>query len=122
MNAASGFPTVDAGVLRDIAAVGRPALLGSLIDLYMQHSPPLVAAIEAAARQRDGTRLGEAIHTLKSSTANLGGARLAALLRECESMVNGGRVEEATLRLQRIRSEYQEFCEALARERSPTAA
>jgi TMAO reductase system sensor TorS len=121
-NAPAGFPLIDAGVLRDIAAVGRPALLSSLIDLYIQHSPPLIGAIEAAARTRNGNELGEAIHTLKSSTANLGGARLAALLRECETMVSGGKVEEAALRLQRIRSEYQDFCEALGRERSATAA
>jgi CheY-like chemotaxis protein len=116
------FPLIDAGVLRDIAALGRPALLTSLIDLYLQHSPALIGAIETAARNRQRAPLGEAIHTLKSSTANLGGARLAALLKECETMVGGGRVEEAALPLQRIRSEYNAFCEVLGRERSATAA
>src|ERR1700681_4688661 len=42
-------PLVDAGVLRNIAALTRPALLNSLIDLYLNHSPGLVAAVEAAA-------------------------------------------------------------------------
>jgi HPt (histidine-containing phosphotransfer) domain-containing protein len=88
----------------------------------MQHSPSLVAAIETAARNRHSTELGEAIHTLKSSTANLGGARLAALLKECERGASEGRVEEAALLLQRIRAEYSAFCEALGRERSATAA
>jgi TMAO reductase system sensor TorS len=115
-------PLIDAGVLRDIAAVGRPALLSSLIDLYMQHSPSLVGAIEEAARHRDATEFGEAIHTLKSSTANLGGARLTALLKECEAMVSEGKVEEAVLRVHRIRSDYRDFCEALVRERSASAA
>jgi two-component system, sensor histidine kinase len=119
---ASPAPLLDAGVLRDIAALGRPALLSSLIDLYMQHSPPLIGAIEAAARNRQQTELAEAIHTLKSSTANLGGARLAALLKECEAMASGGRVEEAAQRLQRIRAEYRDFCDALGREKSATAA
>ena len=96
--------------------------MSSLIDLYMQHSPALVGAIEAAARNRQQTELAEAIHTLKSSTANLGGARLAALLKECEAMASGGRVEEAALRLQRIRAEYRDFCDALGREKSATAA
>jgi CheY-like chemotaxis protein/HPt (histidine-containing phosphotransfer) domain-containing protein len=118
----SSSPLIDAGVLRDIAALGRPALLSSLIDLYMQHSLPLIGAIEAAARNRQQTELAEAMHTLKSSTANLGGARLAALLKECEAMVSAGKVEEAALRLQRIGAEYRDFCDALGRERSATAA
>ena len=37
-------------------------------------------------------------------------------------MVSGGKVEEAAPRMQRIRSEYSDFCEALGRERSATAA
>jgi TMAO reductase system sensor TorS len=121
-NASATPPLVDAGVLRDISSLGRPALLSSLIDLYMQHSPSLIGAIETAARNRQKTELAEAIHTLKSSTANLGGARLASLLKECEAMVSGGQVEEAALRLQRIRGEYRDFCEALGREKSATAA
>jgi HPt (histidine-containing phosphotransfer) domain-containing protein len=96
--------------------------LSSLIDLYMQHSPSLIGAIEMAARERQATELAEAIHTLKSSTANLGGARLAALLKECEAMVSAGQVEKAAPRLQRIRAEYRDFCDALGREKSATAA
>jgi len=115
-------PLIDARVLRDITALGRPALLSSLIDLYMQHSPALIGAIEAAARDRKKTELGEAIHTLKSSTASLGGTRLASLLKECEAMVNGGKIEEAAVRLRRIRAEYRDFCGVLEQEKSSTAA
>jgi TMAO reductase system sensor TorS len=119
---APASPLIDSGVLRDIAALGRPALLSSLIDLYMQHSPALLGAIETAARSRQRTELAEAIHTLKSSTANLGGARLSALLRECETMVSAGTIDEAVTRLERVRMEYAEFCGALEREKSGTAA
>ena len=35
-------PLIDVGVLRNIAALARPALLDSLIDLYMQHTPLLI--------------------------------------------------------------------------------
>jgi len=122
--AGNGFatPLVDAGVLRDISSLGRPSLLNSLIELYIQHSPSLIGAIETAARNRQKTELAEAIHTLKSSTANLGGTRLAALLKECEAMVSGGQVEESALRLQGIRAEYRNFCDALKLEQSATAA
>jgi two-component system, sensor histidine kinase len=119
---ASETRVIDAGVLRDITALGRPALLGTLIDLYLQHSPALMQSIEAAARDERAAGLGDALHTLKSSTANLGGARLAALLKECEILVGEGGIDAAGAALARIPAVHREFCEALALERSATAA
>ncbi len=113
---------LDSSVLRDIAALGRPALLGSLIDLYLQHSPSLIDSIASAAQNLRETALGEALHTLKSSTASLGGARLALLLKECESLVSEGAVADAAVQVPRILAEYREFCGALCRERSAVAA
>jgi TMAO reductase system sensor TorS len=112
---------LDTGVLRDIAALGRPALLGSLIDLYLEHSRPLVETIESAAKGQEPPGLVEALHTLKSSTANLGGARLTALLRECEPLAQEHGAAGAP-ELARLSAAYHEFCEALIRERSATAA
>jgi two-component system, sensor histidine kinase len=112
---------IDTGVLRDIAALGRPALLGSLIDLYLEHSRPLVETIESAGQGREPAGLVEALHTLKSSTANLGGARLTALLRECEALAQE-RGAAGVPQLARLPAAYHEFCEALIRERSATAA
>jgi TMAO reductase system sensor TorS len=119
---AVGAQLLDPDVLRDITALGRPALLGSLIDLYLQHSPSLIASIEAAARDAQGTALGDALHTLKSSTANLGGARLALLLKECEGLVHEDAVADAAAQVHRIVAAHREFCEALARERPASAA
>jgi signal transduction histidine kinase/CheY-like chemotaxis protein len=115
-------PLIDAGVLRNIAALARPALLNSMIDLYLRHSPPLLAAIEAAAANGHHTALSESLHTFKSSTANLGGVRLANLTRDCEALVREGGMARAATMLARMRREYQEFCAALAREKSPNAA
>ena len=91
----SGIPLIDAGVLRNIAALARPALLNSMIDLYLQHSPDLVAAIETAAANMQPEALSQAVHTLKSSTANLGGTRLAMAARECEVLVREGGITQA---------------------------
>ena len=115
-------PLIDGAVLRDIAALGRPALLGSLIDLYLQHSPALVASIESAAYDSQPDALGNALHTLKSSTANLGGSRLALLLKDCEALVNEGDLARAAPLIGQIPGEYREFCAALGRERSVNAA
>jgi signal transduction histidine kinase/DNA-binding NarL/FixJ family response regulator len=118
----SRLPLIDAGVLRNIASLARPALLNSMIDLYLQHSPSLLAAIETAAANMQTDALFQAVHTLKSSTANLGGARLAMVAKECETLVRTGGATQAAPIVLRIRSEYQEFCAALTRERSTNAA
>jgi signal transduction histidine kinase/CheY-like chemotaxis protein/HPt (histidine-containing phosphotransfer) domain-containing protein len=115
-------PLIDAGVLRNIAALTRPALLNTLIDLYLNHSPSLVAAVETAAAGMQATALAEAVHTLKSSTANLGGARLAMAARECEMQLREGGIEQVGPLVARIRSEYKDFCIALMRERTAHAA
>jgi two-component system, sensor histidine kinase and response regulator len=115
-------PLIDAGVLRNIAALAKPALLNSMIDLYLQHSPSLIAAIESSAANMQADALSQAVHTLKSSTANLGGTRLAMVAKECEGLVREGGITQAAPIVQRIRREYQEFCAALTRERSSNAA
>jgi two-component system sensor histidine kinase/response regulator len=118
----SRVPLIDAGVLRNIAALAKPALLNSMIDLYLQHSPSLIRAIETAAANLQAEALSQAVHTLKSSTANLGGTRLAMAARECEVLVREGGITQAAPMVVRIRREYQDFCAALNRERSPDAA
>jgi len=119
--AAMHSAVIDTEVLRNIAALGRPALLGSLIDLYLEHSRPLLETIESAIRGREPAGLPEALHTLKSSSANLGGARLTELLRECESLAQEGGAA-AVSQLARVPAAHHEFCEALIRERSALAA
>jgi CheY-like chemotaxis protein len=118
----SRVPLVDASVLRNIAALANPTLLNSMIDLYLRHSPDLIGAIETAAANMQADELSQAVHTLKSSTANLGGTRLAMVAKECEVLAREGGVAQAAQIVPRIRKEYQEFCAALMRERSPNAA
>ena len=118
----SRLPLIDPSVLRNIAALARPALLDSMIELYLLHSPPLITAIEQAAAGGDVDALQVALHTFKSSTANLGGLRLATLTKECEALLREGGIAKAAPSVQRIRREYQDFCSALMQERSPSAA
>lgn len=118
----SRLPLIDAGVWRNITALERPTLLDSMIDLYLQHSPSLLAAMEIAAANMQPEALFQAVHTLKSSTANLGGTRLSLVAKECETLVRTGGITEAAQIIWRIRKEYQDFCAALTRERSINAA
>jgi HPt (histidine-containing phosphotransfer) domain-containing protein len=88
----------------------------------LQHSPGLIGAIETAAANMHADALSQAVHTLKSSTSNLGGARLAMVAKECETLVREGGITQAASLVLKIRKEYQEFCAALTRERSANAA
>jgi signal transduction histidine kinase/CheY-like chemotaxis protein len=118
----SRIPLIDANVLRNITALAKPALLNSMIDLYLEHSPALVVAIETAAANIQPEALSQAVHTLKSSTSNLGGARLAMVAKECEMLVREGGITQAAPIVARLAKEHREFCAALLRERSPDAA
>jgi signal transduction histidine kinase/DNA-binding response OmpR family regulator/HPt (histidine-containing phosphotransfer) domain-containing protein len=117
----SRLPLIDAGVLRNIAALAKPTLLNSMIDLYLQHSPGLIAAIEIAAANMQTEALTHAVHTLKSSTSNLGGIRLSMVAKECEAMAREGGITQVAPIVARICKEHQEFCSALMRERSNAA-
>ena len=118
----SRMPLIDSAVLRNIAALAKPALLNSMIELYLQHSPSLIDDIETAAANMQPDALSQAVHTLKSSTSNLGGTRLAMVAKECEVLVREGGITQAAPMVLRIRKEYQDFCAALIRERSSNAA
>jgi signal transduction histidine kinase/DNA-binding response OmpR family regulator len=118
----SRMPLIDAGVMRNIVALAKPTLLNSMIELYLQHSPGLIAAIETAAGNMQSEALSRAVHTLKSSTANLGGTRLATVAKECELLVREGRITQAAPIVARIRKEHEEFCAALTDKRSSNAA
>ncbi|MBS0613052.1 MAG: response regulator [Proteobacteria bacterium] len=115
-------PVIDMGVLRNIAALPRANLLDSMIELYLGHSPEVLRLLEVAAREGDVAELHRAVHTLKSSTANLGGVRLTALARACEALARQGRSAEAATCVPQIRKEHAEFCAALLRERRSHAA
>jgi HPt (histidine-containing phosphotransfer) domain-containing protein len=93
-----------------------------MIDLYLEHSPALVVAIETAAANIQPEALSQAVHTLKSSTSNLGGTRLAMVAKECETLVRGGAITQVAPVVARLGKEHREFCAALMRERSSNAA
>ncbi len=120
--AAMDIAVIDTGVLRDIAALGRPALLGSLIDLYLEHSRPLLETIESAIRGREpaGLRRG-APHAQVEHRQSRRRAphRAAPRVRVTRRRKRGA---AAVSQLARLPAAYHEFCEALIRERSASAA
>ena len=89
--AAMDIAVIDTEVLRNIAALGRPALLGSLIDLYLEHSRPLLETIESAIRGRRAGGAAPRHCTRSSRAAQISAARASPRCsRECESLAEEG--------------------------------
>jgi len=115
------MPLIDAGVLRNIAALAKPTLLNSMIDLYLQHSPGLVEAIETAAAKCSRRRSRKPC-TRSNPALQIWRHRLATVAKECELLVREGGITQAAPIVARIRKEHQEFCAALTDKRSSNAA
>ena len=77
----------DEGVLGEMrACLGDDSreVVASLIDIYLNHTPDLLAQMEQSLENGDRASVHRAAHTLKSSSANMGLMRLSALAEELE--------------------------------------
>lgn len=97
MTSAPGAPTLDRDMLESLRqSLDDPSgdFIRTLAQVYEGQSATLMAEIVAAADQGDLPRLGEAAHSLKGSSATLGGARLAAM---CELLEDWEALTRAVL-------------------------
>jgi len=76
-------PAIDQAVLRDLLDVMGQALT-DLVRVYIEDAPRLVAQLREAAQSGDVEGLVAPAHSLKSSSANLGAARLSEQARMVE--------------------------------------
>ena len=88
------LPLLDTAALAELrASVGDDdAFVHELAAAYLAEGPNDLAALAAAAAAGDAGGTVRPAHTLKSSSAALGAARLAALCRQVEYAGREGRV------------------------------
>jgi HPt (histidine-containing phosphotransfer) domain-containing protein len=92
--AAGPAPVFDAGVLAALPMVAdgsAPEFAHEMLALFEQLSTESLQAIESALEAGDGDALLRRLHTLKSSSAQVGVLELAALARQCEGELRAGR-------------------------------
>ncbi len=99
--------------IRDMERRGAARLLERLIETYLGTAEKLVADTERALENDDAPALRQAVHTLKSSSANLGAARLAQRCAELEALARAGRVSAARQDWPAARDEYRRVVRAL---------
>ncbi|WP_419605170.1 Hpt domain-containing protein [Thiolapillus sp.] len=92
---------------------GQPDLVQRILEIYLNESPKLVAAVEEAAESDDFESLYRAAHTLKSSSAHIGAApvsRLAQDLEACGRNQEGAQIAHLVTQLKQA---YQELVQLL---------
>jgi CheY-like chemotaxis protein/HPt (histidine-containing phosphotransfer) domain-containing protein len=92
--------------IRALQRPGAPSLLAKVIGVYLDNSPTLVQRLREAVAQGDAKALRETAHSLKSSSANLGAASLAALCKELEQMGRDGQLQGAAEKLSALQQHY----------------
>ena len=87
------------------------AMLGGevdrLIDVFLEDTPRLIAALENAASGPDYNGLRDAAHSLKSSSANLGAMSLSAAAKRIESGARQQSLERPAVAVALVANEFQ---------------
>ena len=80
-------PAVDLALLasyEEIQLDGEPDLIVELIDLYLEDTPRRVAVMRASVTTRNWLSVKREAHSLRGSSGNLGGLRMARICEELE--------------------------------------
>ena len=116
-DAVSGDTKVlDMSVIDRIRAMeqrGAARLLERLIETYVTTATKLMAEAERALAQNDATVLRHAVHTLKSSSANVGATALSQCFAALELHARARRIEAAQHAWPAARTEYERALHAL---------
>ncbi len=114
-----GATPADAGLVLgsvEPLRVGKPDLWKKLIGIYLETTPASLEALEQALTNDDCPSVQMTAHILKSSSANLGAAKLADLFRQLEAVAEEGNLATGPVLFAEIRDEFDLVSAALAGE------
>jgi len=86
--------TLDSQVIESLRELGGdddPGLVGELIELFLEDAPKHLQSMVSSLESGDLEVMTRAAHTLKSSSANIGGLHLGDV---CAAMENAARQED----------------------------
>jgi two-component system sensor histidine kinase/response regulator len=101
------------GEIRNLQELGSPDLMRKLVGLYLESSAKLLSGLRDAVASGDCEAVRHATHTLKSSSANLGGLELARRCEEMERDARAGSIADARTQLAALEDEYRRMLSAL---------
>jgi two-component system, sensor histidine kinase and response regulator len=101
------------GSIKAMHKSGSPDLLARVVRLYTSSSRDLIEALRAAAAAGDTAAMMHAAHALKSSSAHVGAVVLAELCKEVELAAGGGKLDFASMLVERVLQEHEQVLQAL---------
>jgi signal transduction histidine kinase/CheY-like chemotaxis protein/HPt (histidine-containing phosphotransfer) domain-containing protein len=108
------LPSLDLGVLRGIAELDPdPAFAADVIRAFLAASSESLAKLKDAQERSDAAAIARAAHTLKSTSGQIGAARLSSLCRMLEGSARAGALLGSGPLLDDIASELEVVCKRL---------
>jgi HPt (histidine-containing phosphotransfer) domain-containing protein len=94
--------------IRSLQRPGESSLLEKILGMYRNNTPPLLDQLARAVDGGDAGAVQHAAHALKSSSANVGAKRVAALSKELESKARARDLFGAQEQLAQLRAAFAE--------------
>ena len=112
----------DPDALARLRRFGGERLLNDMIGLYLETASRRIAAAQEGLAAGDASTAGNALHSLKSSSGQLGALRLSMLCEEGEAMARSGMLAGLEAVLRESREELERVERWLESERSEPSA
>lgn len=120
--AGAPLPATDATALVRLQRFGGDALLGKMIDLFLVAAPERIERAARAEAAGDAGGVEQALHSLKSSSAQLGAMHMQRLSEEGEHRAREGSLEGIGQLMSELDAELARVREWLATARDAGAA
>jgi HPt (histidine-containing phosphotransfer) domain-containing protein len=100
------LPATDQSALDRLERFGGPKLLREMIALFVADAPRRIVLASDAAARGDLGGLEQALHSLKSSAAQLGALRMQRICERGELLAQGGSLDGAVVALDALQVEW----------------
>ena len=87
--------------------------IGELIQTYLTDAPQQIAKLREALAQNNPEVFRRVAHSIKSSSANFGAARVVELARDLEMAGRANALDGAAALIVRLEEEYRQAAQAL---------
>ncbi|MEO8621354.1 MAG: Hpt domain-containing protein [bacterium] len=115
------FPPNDSDALERLKRFGGGKLLSEMIALFLASAPDRIGAARAGFDAGDASAIEMALHSLKSSSAQLGAMRMQRLSERGEHIAHTGSLDSVGQIVQDLEEEFPRVQDWLERARNVEA-